>query len=71
MKKTVGTKFRPTFESNIDHFEVRGYDEKKQMVLTTVYPKDGQPFEDSIEAVYYDAAFDIGEYRLLPQEDDL
>ena len=40
----LGFKFRPTFDSNIDHFEVRGYDEVKNHILTTVYPKNGQPF---------------------------
>lgn len=68
MTKAVGTKFRPTFESNIDHFEVRGYDEKKRMVLTTVYPKNGSPFPDSIEEYYYEAAFDNGDYYRIIED---
>lgn len=65
MKKDIGFKFVTAFPSNIHHFEVRGYDKEKDLVLTTVYTKDGQSFEDSIEAVYYDAAFDIGDYRVM------
>lgn len=65
----LGFKFRPTFDSNIDHFEVRGYDEVKNHILTTVYPKNGQPFPSSIELDYYEAAFEIGEY--VPYNDDV
>ena len=59
----VGMKFRPTFSSNIEHFEVRGYDEQRDMVLTTVYPKDGHSFDDAIEAQYFGSAFETGEYK--------
>jgi len=62
MKYKIGFKFKPTFSSNIDHFEVRGIDEKRDMVLTTVYPKSGFSFEDEIERVYYDSAFMTGDY---------
>lgn len=59
----VGMKFRPTFSSNIDYFEVRGYDEERDMVLTKVYPKEGNSFDDEIEARYFDGAFETGEYK--------
>ena len=58
----LGFKFRPTFASDIDHFEVRGYDEVKNHILTTVYMNSGHHFEDSIELDSYEAAFEIGEY---------
>ena len=44
MKYKVGFKFKPTFYSNIDFFEVSGIDESRDMVLTTVHPKTGLPF---------------------------
>lgn len=62
MKYQIGFKFKPTFSSNIDFFEVRGIDEKRDMVLTTVHPKSGSPFEDEIEKKYYDSAFFTGDY---------
>lgn len=62
MRYKVGFKFRPTFDSNISYFEVRGIDEAKDMVLTIVHPKNGQPFEDEIEKVYYDSAFETFDY---------
>ena len=49
MKYKVGFKFKPTFYSNIDFFEVRGIDESRDMVLTIVHPKTGFPFNDEIE----------------------
>ena len=62
MKYKVGFKFKPTFYSNIDFFQVRGIDETRDMVLTTVHPKTGLPFNDEIERVYYDSAFFTGDY---------
>ena len=62
MKYKVGFKFKPTFNSNIDFFEVRGIDESRDMVLTIVHPKTGFPFNDEIERVYYDSAFFRGDY---------
>ena len=62
MKYKAGFKFKPTFYSNIDFFEVRGIDELRDMVLTTVHPKTGLPFNDEIERVYYDSAFFRGDY---------
>ena len=62
MTHPIGFQFKPTFPSNLDHFEVRGFDEKKKHVLTIVYPKNGSPFDDSIEEEYYEAAFAIGDY---------
>ena len=65
----IGMKFKPTFRgSGIDHFEVRGYDKERDMVLTTCFPKDGRSsFPDEIEKVYFDAAFEIGEYVVLDE----
>ena len=62
MKYQKGFRFKPTFSSNIDFFEVRGIDEKRDMVLTIVHPKSGFSFEDEIEKVYYDSAFMTGDY---------
>ena len=64
----IGYRFRPAFRSILDYFEVRGYDAEKDMVLTTVYPKDGSPFEDSIEQVYLDGALINGDY--IPMENN-
>lgn len=58
----IGFKFKPTFDSNINFFEVRGIDESRDMVLTIVHPKTGFPFNDEIEKVYYDSAFFTGDY---------
>lgn len=58
----TGFKFKPTFSSPIDFFEVRGIDEKRNMVLTIVYPKNGEPFNDEIEKPYYEGAFITGDY---------
>ena len=60
-----GFKFKPTFNSNIEYFEVRGIDEARDMVLTTVYPKSGYPFDDEIEKIYYEAAFITGDYMAI------
>ena len=57
-----GFKFKPTISSNIDFFEVRGIDEKRDMVLTIVHPKSGFDFNDEIERVYYESAFITGDY---------
>ena len=65
MTKNIGFKFKPTFESSIDYFEVRGFDHRRNWVLTTVHTKNGETFEDHIEQECYDAAFDIGEYERL------
>ena len=62
MTQEPGFKFKPTFTSSIDFFEVRGIDEKRNMVLTIVYPKNGEPFNDEIENPYYEAAFVTGDY---------
>ena len=62
MSIQTGFKFKPTFSSNIDFFEVRGVDESRDMVLTIVYPKNGYPFNDEIERVYYESAFITGDY---------
>ncbi len=64
-----GRRFRPTFESNIDFFEIRGYDEERDMVLTIVHPKEGSPFEDEIKESVLFGAFEIGEYK--PVKDSL
>lgn len=57
-----GSRFRPTFSSNIDYFEIRGYDAERDMVLTTAHPKGGSAFDDEIEERYLVAAFETGEY---------
>lgn len=57
-----GRRFRPTFSSNIDFFEIRGYDAERDMVLTTAYPKGGSAFDDEIEERYLAGAFETGEY---------
>lgn len=59
----IGKQFRPTFESNIDHFKIRGYDDKRAVVLTVVYPKEGEPFDSEIEAKALLNALKIGEYK--------
>ena len=61
-KYEAGFEFRPSFRSIVHHFEVRGYNAEKDMVLTTVYPKDGSPFNDSIEQAYIDGALETGDY---------
>lgn len=47
-----GRRFCPTFSSNIDFFEIRGYDAERDMVLTTAHPKGGSAFDDEIEERY-------------------
>ena len=61
-----GRRFRPTFSSNIDFFEIRGYDAERDMVLTTAHPKGGSAFDDEIEERYLAGAFETGEYVALP-----
>lgn len=61
----VGRKFRPTFDSPIDHFTIRGYDEERDTVLTTAHPKEGEPFDDEIEERYLMGAFETGEYKAV------
>ena len=62
IREIIGRKFKPTFNSNIERFEVIGYDEERQMVLTIAYPKEGSHFNDEIEEKCLSAAFEIGEY---------
>lgn len=62
---TKGFKFKPTFNSNIDFFEFDHFDESTNMVHTIVHPINGQPFADSIEKPYYEAAFITSEYVAL------
>lgn len=61
--KVVGRRFRPTFQSPINYFEIRGYDKERDMVLTIAHPKEGQPFDDEIEECYLMGAFEKGEYE--------
>lgn len=61
----VGKRFKPTFESNINYFKIRGYDHERDMVLTTAFPKEGQPFDDEIEALTLLNAFKTGEYERI------
>ena len=63
----VGTRFKPTFESNILYFKVRGYDAERNMVLTTAFPKEGEPFDDEIEALTLLNAFKVGEYERIKE----
>jgi len=60
-----GSRFKPTFESNILYFKVRGYDAERDMVLTTVFPKEGNTFEDEIEARILFDAFETGDYERI------
>jgi hypothetical protein len=60
-----GRRFRPTFSSNIDYFEIRGYDAERDMVLTTAHPKGGSAFDDEIEERYLVGAFEKGEYEAV------
>ena len=63
--EVVGRRFRPTFDSPIDYFEIRGYDAERDMVMTTAHPKQGEPFDDEIEEVYLMAAFENGDYKAI------
>lgn len=63
----VGKRFKPTFESNINYFKIRGYDKERDMVLTTAFPKEGEPFDDEIEASTLLNAFKIGEYERVKE----
>ena len=60
-----GRRFRPTFSSNIDYFEIRVYDAERDMVLTTAHPKGGSAFDDEIEERYLAGAFENGDYVAL------
>ena len=60
-----GFKFKPTFNSNFEYFEVLGIDEYRDMVLTTVHPKSGFQFDDEIEKIYYESAFITGDYKAV------
>lgn len=66
-----GRRFRPTFSSNIDFFEIRGYDAERDMVLTTAHPKGGSAFDDEIEERYLAGAFETGEYEASRAEKPL
>ena len=63
--KVIGRRFRPTFQSNIDYFTIRGYDKERDMVLTTAHPKEGSPFDDEIEERYLMGAFETGDYEAV------
>lgn len=63
----VGKRFKPTFESNINYFKIRGYDKERDMVLTTAFQKEGEPFDDEIEASVLLNAFKIGEYERVKE----
>lgn len=60
-----GRRFRPTFDSPVDYFEIRGYDAERDMVLTTAHPKEGSPFDDEIEERYLVGAFETGDYKAV------
>lgn len=62
-----GSRFKPTFESNILYFKVRGYDTERNMVLTIVFPKEGEPFDDEIEALTLLNALKAGEYERIKE----
>lgn len=62
----IGKKFKPTFETEVDYYEIRGYDESREMVLTTVYTKSGSSFEDEIEEKYLAGAFATKDYVPIP-----
>ena len=66
-KELVGRKFKPTFETPINYFEIRGYDEDRAMVLTTAHPKEGEPFDDEIEEQYLIGAFETGDYKAVDE----
>ena len=63
--EVVGRCFRPTFDSPIDYFEIRGYDAERDMVLTTAHPKEGDSFDDEIEERYLMGAFENGDYKAI------
>jgi hypothetical protein len=66
MEVRKGLLFEPTFkESNIEYFDIIGIDEENGLVLTKAYPKDGEPFSDSIEIDTLKNALEIGEYRFI------
>lgn len=57
--------FKPTFNSNYDFFKVRGYDEERDVLLTTIYFKDGSTSESEIEGTNFVNALGIGEYKAI------
>lgn len=65
MEITKWLLFKPTFTSNIAFFEVVGIDEGAEIVNTKAYPKEGTPFDDSIELETLKMAFEIGEYDII------
>ena len=67
-EELVGKKFRPTFESEIDHFEIRGVDKKRAMVLTTAHMKSGGTFEDEISLDDLANGFRNGDYESLSKK---
>lgn len=62
-----GLRFRPTFSSNIDFFEIRGYDTERDIVLTTAHLKGGSAFDDEIWERNLALAFEMGDYVALPR----
>ena len=60
-----GSRFKPTFESNILYFKIRGFDTEHNMVLTTAFPKEGEPFDDEIDALTLLNTFKAGEYERI------
>ena len=67
-EELVGKKFRPTFESEIDYFEIRGVDKKRAMVLTTAHMKSGGTFEDEISLDDLANGFRNGDYESMTQK---
>lgn len=65
-ERLEGRRFRPTFNSTISYFKVRGYDKERGMVLTTAYLNVGGAFNDEISHYDLVAGFDNGDYELLP-----
>ena len=63
-----GRMFRPTFPSQIECYKIDGYDPKRDVVHTIVYPKEGSPFNDEIEERYFRAAFENGDYEAIREQ---
>ena len=63
--EVIGRRFRPTFDSDIEYFVIRGYDAERDMVLTTAHPKDGSPFDGEIEERYLMGGFENGDYKAI------
>lgn len=62
MRYKKGFKFKPTFQSEIEYFEFDHLDESTNLVHTVVHHKLGMSFADNIEKIYYDTAFENGDY---------